>query len=215
MDRDWETAQDRLLSAQWRGAKESVIIDSAYAMPRIMSDTSEITNAIVQVATQYMKHPIMSYNYLLKNGIQDRDARSLAASAYSFGLLGFGWYMREQLMIELGILDESDRKYDLDDEEGIQQLTYDIFTRVPQLAYLPRVIEAPLYSVGEPIPGTDITPLDPYSAPIIGTVKQAGKALVETKEEERVSPRWLKFMPIVNSHPLTEELLKKTREEIE
>lgn len=212
-----EEVKERVISAQWRGAKEAVIMESPYALPNVMTSTNDVVNSIVNIVSQYTKHPIMSYNYLLKNGLNDRDARSVAAAGFSFSLLATSLYIREQIFMELGILDSTDAKYDLDDDEGIEALAYDVISKVPQFSYIPRVMEFGAANTNMEIPGNTFQqdPVSSVIGPVGGLVKKVtdvtkgvGMAIEDEELDPIVGPT-LKLVPVLNSFPMTEEPIKK------
>jgi hypothetical protein len=95
---------------------------------------SEANNPIAQVVLQFLSFPAQSYDSLLLKGFGERKSRvataimtgSLISSAFAL--------MNEEAKVQMGLLKDSERKYDITTDAGLQALGNNAFRKGSMLA---------------------------------------------------------------------------------
>lgn len=79
-------------------------------------------NPMLKIATQFMRFPLVAHERLFIKGIDEMSTRQAVGFMSSLGLMTSIYALREEAMIQAGIIDEADRKYDWNTDEGIKNL---------------------------------------------------------------------------------------------
>lgn len=107
--------------------KNGVLQADATTLPKFATNP----NAFNRVILQFLRFPIGAHERILLKGLDEFNARQATGFLMSAGLMAFVFTMREEAMIQAGFIDERDRKYDLETEEGMMNLGSAISTKIP------------------------------------------------------------------------------------
>ena len=147
-----DEAAESMNRSTMRATDEAILNPSGYDLPKFMTKVNDIAGPML---TQYLRFPVASYNQLLKNGMSDKDARSLVAVLVSYAGYGMTIYLQEQLLVATGAIDQSDAKYDIATEEGRANVAVKATSYNPALSSLGKPMEIISAITGMNYPGTD------------------------------------------------------------
>lgn len=90
-------------------------------------------NPLLRLATQFLRFPLAAHERLFLKGIDEMGAKQAVGILMSTGIMGMVYTLREEALVQAGIIEEYDRKYDWSTDEGIANLGKAISTKVPFL----------------------------------------------------------------------------------
>ena len=176
-----------------RGLDELIIQGNSLHLPNWM----KAPPPVAKLMTQFMRFPMLANEILLRRGLTDDKARILSgaiASSVTFMMLK---YVREQIAINMGLMDEADRQHDIfNDDEQLQNTFLQSLNYVGQLGMLYEAgINKPATFLGLAEPGRDWAQ-DSFAGTLTGPtaslVDDVSKTLVRAREDGITDERTLK-----------------------
>ena len=134
---------------------DAVIRGDKTLLPHYMTSA----NPFMRLMTQFMRYPHIAYERVLLRGASKPDARFLTGTMTSAALMTSIYYIREQALIEAGVIDERDAKYAIYDkygrfdEEAMARLSQTVLMKMPQFGILPDAIAKGMALTGRTMPG--------------------------------------------------------------
>jgi hypothetical protein len=220
---DWDDDLKELtMDSMNRATNESVLEPSGYDMPRFMTEGDD-TGALSAIFLQYQRFPLAAYNMYIKNGMSDRDAKIFASSATSFAVLSTALFVKEESEVAMGILKESDRRYNLFSKseriasDSWARLGVDVMNKTPAVSMLPKYL-----SVGQAVTrqeqlGPDGFLLSPgqTAAPVVwSTIGRLWEIGADSIEDGEFPVRALKLTPLARL-PFTQGFIDYTIEQLD
>lgn len=123
--------RQRLEIALKRSTKGSVLEPDSLDLPKWMTDPN---NPLGQMLGQYLRFPIDAHNKLLAAGIDEKNVSTITAIMYSSFISGYILYARENALVESGLLRGDQIRYDMNTEEGRNELIMATMNRTPHLS---------------------------------------------------------------------------------
>lgn len=154
---NWDNWTDRELAEKIRdGVQESiknaVIQADATTLPAFMTDAN---SPVAQVVTQFLRFPIAAHERLLLKGLDEISARQVTGFMMSMGVIAMLNVLREEAMVRAGMIKENERKFDLDKEEGLENLGRAIWNKAPHLGMTQPIVDTLLSVSGQQPIGDD------------------------------------------------------------
>jgi hypothetical protein len=220
---DWDDDLKELtMDSMNRATNESVLEPSGYDMPRFMTEGDD-TGALSAIFLQYQRFPLAAYNMYIKNGMSDRDAKIYASFATSFAVLSTALFVKEESEVAMGILKESDRRYNLFSKseriasDSWARLGVDVMNKTPAMSMLPKYL-----SVGQAVTrqeqlGPDGFLLSPgqTAAPVVwSTIGRLWEIGADSIEDGEFPVRALKLTPLARL-PFTQGFIDYTIEQLD
>jgi hypothetical protein len=116
-----------------------------------------------------MRYPHIAYERVLLRGLSKPTARFLTGTMTSAATMASIYYLREQALIEAGVLDERDAKYAIYDrfgrfdEEAMTRLAQVVLLKMPQFGHIPDIATKGYALSGQEVPGRTYAE-SPYTA---------------------------------------------------
>jgi hypothetical protein len=144
---------------------DAVIRGDKTLLPNYMTSA----NPFMRLMTQFMRYPHIAYERILLRGASKPTARFLAGTMTSAATMASIYYIREQALIEAGVLKERDAKYAIYDrfgnldEEAVTRLAQVVLLKMPQFGHIPDMITKGAALTGRTLPGRNYEE-NPYTA---------------------------------------------------
>jgi len=153
----WNNKQrmTRFQTAITKMMNDAVIRGDKTLLPHYMTSK----NPFMRLMTQFMRYPHIAYERVLLRGASKPTARFLTGTMTSATLMASIYYIREQALIEAGVIDEKDAKYAIYDkfgnldEEAVARLSYTVLMKLPQFGHIPDIGAKAAALTGQEFPG--------------------------------------------------------------
>ena len=144
---------------------DAVIRGDKTLLPNYMTSK----NPFMRLMTQFMRYPHIAYERVLLRGVSKPDARFLVGTMTSAATMASIYYLREQALIEVGLIKERDAKYAIYDrfgrmdDDAVERLSMVVLMKMPQFGHVPDMIGKAAALTGRTVPGRTYEE-NPYTA---------------------------------------------------
>ena len=170
IDFNWSKWDDKQRMQKFQTAvtkmmNDAVIRGDKTLLPQYMTSA----NPFMRLMTQFMRYPHIAYERVLLRGASKPDARFMVGAMTSAATMSSIYYIREQALIEAGVIKERDAKYAIYDkfgrfdEEAMTRLSQVVLMKMPQFGVVPDVIAKAAALSGRTMPGRTYEE-NPYTA---------------------------------------------------
>lgn len=170
IDFNWDKWDDKQRMSKFQTAvtkmmNDAVIRGDKTLLPQYMTSA----NPFMRLMTQFMRYPHIAYERVLLRGASKPDARFMVGAMTSAATMSSIYYIREQALIEAGVIKERDAKYAIYDkfgrfdEEAMARLSQVVLMKMPQFGIVPDAIAKGAALSGRTMPGRTYEE-NPYTA---------------------------------------------------
>jgi hypothetical protein len=99
------------------------------------------SSLIRTLALQYMAHPLTATSTMFMRGMAEDRKGLLIGATVGLSAMSSVLYLKEQLLLGLGLKDEKDAKYSLDDDEKFMNLIGDATGKNSVLGMIPSLVD--------------------------------------------------------------------------
>ena len=118
---NWDTkVRDKFQTATSRMSRDAILRPDATRVPAWMNDGG--ANPLIKLSKQFMSFAAMANERLLLRGMNERQAYAATGAIVSGAVLAAIEISGEELAVSMGLMDEKNKKYDLNTEKGRQAL---------------------------------------------------------------------------------------------
>ena len=154
---EWKNKQkmEKFQTAITKTMNDAVIRGDKTMLPHYMTSA----NPFMKLMTQFLRYPHIAYERVLLRGASKPTARFMSGTMTSAAIMSSIYYLREQALIEAGVLDERDAKYAIYDrfgnfdDEAMMRLSWTVASKLPQLGISMDVVNKGIALGGKPTPG--------------------------------------------------------------
>lgn len=186
---DWtdQTLVDKIRDGISEVVKNAVIQADPTTIPVWATNPD---NPLLRLATQFMRFPLAAHERLLVKGLDEMSARQATGFLATTGLMASIYALREEALIQAGAIDELDRKYDWETEEGLQNLGKATFNKIGHLGLAPTAFD---YMNKALNPDADTYGTDTTTT-FLGTLGRANDALgvIKDVQDGRISDKTIR-----------------------